>query len=524
MMTEEAARLNAVMSWKRILLSCLLAGSPLQGAEVMDYAVTEIRVYPMKGGAEKMVRGRITGSLTSPTNDFQEIAKIEEAPAEGEWTVIRVKKPAAYRFVKYEAPPGSHGAIAEIEFYAGERKLTGSGFGTTGSRNDAGTDWSKALDGDVATFFEGKEANNQYVGLDLGEASQVAAVTLDVAGGVYAAAQSVTLATATPGAEIRYNLDGRRPEPGGGRVYQGPVAISSSAILVAVAFKPGLAPSVETVAAYRIGEPSREERGLTTFHIGNSLTDTIDGWLKPLAESAGRKLNFRRFTIPGAPTDWLWNHPGTGFGDNRYVEAFLTLAPIDHITTQPFAGHDRSISNEAAHSLKFYEEARRHSPDIQPWLYVQWPGPEFKDNWSQGRGSASELNLTAATSWQEGVANHLRYTEAVRDKIMETWTGRPVRIVPGGTGLALLKTEVEAGRVPGMSDFIADVFADGIHMTPKGRYMVACVFYAAIYGESPEGKVSPLNSGLSEEQAKIFQRLAWQAVQETPSAGVAAKN
>src|ERR1017187_6122426 len=78
------------------------------------------------------------------------------------------------------------------------------------------------------------------------------------------------------------------------------------------------------------------KRTVRTFHIGNSLTDTVDGWLKPVAESAGRTLDFHRFTIPGAPTDWLWNHPGGGFGDCRYPEAFFVVAPIDHIFTQPF--------------------------------------------------------------------------------------------------------------------------------------------------------------------------------------------
>jgi hypothetical protein len=72
---------------------------------------------------------------------------------------------------------------------------------------------------------------------------------------------------------------------------------------------------------------------IRTFHIGNSLTDTVNGWLAPAAESAGRKIDFHRFTIPGAPTDWLWAHPGSGFGDSNYEEAFEKLAPIDHLFT-----------------------------------------------------------------------------------------------------------------------------------------------------------------------------------------------
>jgi len=102
--------------------------------------------------------------------------------------------------------------------------------------------------------------------------------------------------------------------------------------------------------AYCIGRDEGGTRLIRTFHIGNSLTDTLDGWLKPVAESAGHPLDFHRFTIPGAPTDWLWSHPASGFGDSRYAEAIFAFAPFDAIITQPFAGHGRSVENEAEYS------------------------------------------------------------------------------------------------------------------------------------------------------------------------------
>ena len=93
-------------------------------------------------------------------------------------------------------------------------------------------------------------------------------------------------------------------------------------------------------------------------------------------------------------------------------------------------------------------------------------------------------------------------------------------IVPGGLGLALLKTQMDAGKIPGMTDFFQGIFSDDIHMTPKGRYMIALVHYACIYRESPEGKVSALTSGLSDEQAKLFQRLAWEAARGYKGSGI----
>jgi hypothetical protein len=81
-----------------------------------------------------MQGGRFAGSITSATNDFDTIVDIKDAPAEGQWTELAVpaERSRAYRFVKYMAKNDIWADIAEIEFYAGDRKLGGTPFGTTG--------------------------------------------------------------------------------------------------------------------------------------------------------------------------------------------------------------------------------------------------------------------------------------------------------------------------------------------------------------------------------------------------------
>lgn len=260
-----------------------------------------------------------------------------------------------------------------------------------------------------------------------------------------------------------------------------------------------------------LGGDPQASKVVRTFHIGNSLTDTLDGWLGPVSKSAGRGLEFHRFTIPGAPTDWLWDHPGTE-GDRDCRAAFAKLAPIDHLFTQPFAGHDRSIANEAEYSGKFFELCRKTSPDVQRWVYAQWPPVQYDDRWSKGEGSSTPLGLKPAGTWQEAAANHLTYTEAVRDRIDANQPGKPVRVVPAGSALARLKSEIDAGRVPGMTDFFAEAFADDIHLTPKGRYLVSLVHDACIFGTPPAGEPDPLTTGLTPEQARRFRTLAWETV------------
>ncbi len=498
-----------------------LLGLDSVGAADDDFRVTSVRFFPAPGLAEKMKGGRFTGSNTSATHDFVELAKIEEVPSEGAWTEIAVAKPTAYRFVKYEGPNGSHGAVAELEFRSGDRVLKGEAFGTAGTRGGGETGFIHALDGSTETFFEGQEPNNQYVGWDLGPESQVELLKVSVAPGHYPGPVEVELRTGTPGATIYANRRGEVPRAESSNAVSGPIRLEANTLLMAFASREGLADTPLFVGAYRIGEAPSDRVGIRTFHIGNSLTDTINNSLQPLAASAGKTLVFHRFTIPGAPTDWLWNHPGSGFGDNRYVEAFQVLAPIDHITTQPFAGHSRSVANEAEFSGKFFAEARKSSPEVQPWLYVQWPEPDFQDAWSQGRFDKPEgMEITPATTYGAAIENHLRYHETVRAKIMETWEGKPVRIIPAGKALAILHEKVAAGQVPGMDDFFKEIYADGIHMTKKGRYLVSLVFYGCLFNEDPTGKVSALDSDLTEEQAALFQKIAWEAVSTYSPAGV----
>jgi hypothetical protein len=53
--------------------------------------------------------------------------------------------------------------------------------------------------------------------------------------------------------------------------------------------------------------------------------------------------------------------------------------------------------------------------------------------------------------------------------------------------------------------------ADGSHPTPAGTYLTACVFYATLYGRSPEGLPGGV-AGLSAAEALRLQTIAWQSV------------
>lgn len=252
------------------------------------------------------------------------------------------------------------------------------------------------------------------------------------------------------------------------------------------------------------------KKAVTTFHIGNRLTEDVMPWMEPLAAAGGHTLRFHRFTIPDAPTDQLWDHPGSGLGDTQYQAAFQTLAPVDHIFTQPSATQDRDIANEADYSSRFFEAARAFSPNLQAWLYIGWPTAKLDDAWSKGVGALMSVPGThrPSTTYSDAVGNFMVYGRAVRDRINRTYKGKPVQLVPAGPALAVLKEWIDAGKVPGMTDLFEDCFADDLHLNSKGAYLVALVHYACVFRESPVGKFGSMNSGLTGEQARLMQEIA----------------
>ena len=90
---------------------------------------------------------------------------------------------------------------------------------------------------------------------------QVAAPVFSHAAGSYGAPIQLTLASATPGATLRFTTDGSTPGASS-EAYGGPIPLTASTTVRALAFKPGMTPSSISQASYtlsliHISEPTR---------------------------------------------------------------------------------------------------------------------------------------------------------------------------------------------------------------------------------------------------------------------------
>lgn len=81
---------------------------------------------------------------------------------------------------------------------------------------------------------------------------KVANLAFSPVAGVYTSAQSVKISTTTPGVTIRYTLNGATPTTSYGTVYTGPVTVSKTQTLKAVAYRSGWTTSNLALASYTI--------------------------------------------------------------------------------------------------------------------------------------------------------------------------------------------------------------------------------------------------------------------------------
>lgn len=503
-------------------------------------AANRIRFVPAPGQASAMTGGKIQGSNDSPTNGYVDLATISSTPRDPPaYSELSFPNATPYRYLRYWGPPGSYGQVADIELYSGATRLTGAGFGTTGSRS--GHPWPNALDGDAGTFFDGPLANDVYVGVDAASEHLVDAPAFSPPGGDYPSPVTVTVTSSTPGAVITYTTDGSDPAVNG-IVYSGSIRLSGAVLLRAVASGSCRVASAAS-AVYQAGTPGSTVQ--TSIHIGNSLTDTIEPYLQPLAVSGGIALDWWRYTVPGIGTYIYADDPTGGNGlesaPTQNIQTYLRSKAFDHVSFQPAAnmpcvptGHagesPASNRSDAVNIGEAWDDAVGPNPSVQMWVYATWPAPAapayancMSGSWNR---DPAIWNPPAATSWEQGVDLMLQFGEAVRAGLVTLQPTRPPPyIVPAGLALKNLKAQVEAGAVPGMASnsFFARIFQGGLgtddHLTSDGRYFVSLVFYAAMFQQSPVG-LPHADTTLTADQATALQQIAWDAVQGYPLSGI----
>ena len=261
---------------------------------------------------------------------------------------------------------------------------------------------------------------------------------------------------------------------------------------------------------------AQDGKSLRVYFVGNSVTDTINyRALAELAKSRGHQQIWGRHMIPGAPLQWIWEHPKDGFQQPPFghYPAALAAYPWDVLCLQPFDRHLDGKDGDLAMAKNFIGLALPKSPDVQVVVYARWP--------RQGKDDFATAWQRKYTGGWDGTNETKDYFERLTLELRKTCPDlkRPVLMVPVGHVMDELNQRMKAGKVPGYGE-IKEVFADGIHLNHVGSYVVGCTFYATLYRENPRGLPSEPYQVTDPKLAEVIQAAVWHVVSAHELTGV----
>lgn len=142
-------------------------GDYVQAAFSSEALLSQVLYAPRSGFAGRMVGGVFQASNSATfAAGVVNLYTITAAPPVGVFTAIPINLTAAYQYVRYLAPAGSYGDIAELEFEGTlqtDSILPVTPSGTAGSWDNLGNVYTNAFDGNLNTFFDAPAANGDYV-------------------------------------------------------------------------------------------------------------------------------------------------------------------------------------------------------------------------------------------------------------------------------------------------------------------------------------------------------------------------
>ena len=191
--------------------------------------------------------------------------------------------------------------------------------------------------------------------------------------------------------------------------------MAANTSIAAVAFQDGLADSNVSVASYLIG-PAWPPTEVKSYHLGNSLTDTVNGYLEPIAASASKNLLFMRKTIPGCAISMNWRNAGPRVRVARCLGRRLQHRLCEEGGSSLPAALPQSAGAEGRRRVR--RQVHRRGPQAKPrragLALCPWPalGSWHNDAHCTGAGWMQPPwfppNRKPA-AWEEGMANKMAY-------------------------------------------------------------------------------------------------------------------
>ena len=184
------------------------------------------------------------GGGTSTTPQTQTVAALTFTPPAGTYTsdqTVAVTCPTSGATIYYTTDGSIPSTSSNV--YNGTIPVTG-----------AGTTMTITVMGAKAGMTNSPISSATYVITGSSQNQTVAAPVFSPAGGTYTGNQSVTISSSTTGAAIHYTTDGSLPTASS-TLYSGPIAVTGTTTISAMAMKSGMTDSTVATATYTISAP-----------------------------------------------------------------------------------------------------------------------------------------------------------------------------------------------------------------------------------------------------------------------------
>ena len=177
----------------------------------------------------------------------------------------------------------------------------------------------------------------------------------------------------------------------------------------------------------------------------------------------------------------------------------------------------------------------KYNPGMKFFLIDAWPAPgQVRKVFNLKANPESEAFFTDAVYDQLSAHANAGFADLVKTLREST---EEVYILPTHAAMTAAAKRFLRGELPGVEGLYKviggkepSIWLDKIgHLTPGFDRLEGYVFYATLYGKSPELISTPIKfkknpSFLSTDLDKIFREIAWKAVVEHPLSGVTDKN
>ena len=242
--------------------------------------------------------------------------------------------------------------------------------------------------------------------------------------------------------------------------------------------------------------------------VGPTLPTVLDATLREMGQPSVVQAQI----INGSSLAYNWDNSANAEGLDAKARLKQQAADVLIMTeAQPLKGQIQ-YNDTSGYVAKFSALALEANPHTRLYVYETWP------SLNSGPGNITKDDPDAGIPWRERLALDLPLWEGVVADASAK-AGHEVKLLPVGQAMGHLADEIKAGRVPGISD-IKEMYSDDIHLSGKGLYFVAMVQAAAIVGKSPVGVPAKVTRAwtsrdavITQEQAEVFQRIAWEALE-----------